>query len=101
AHTLADVLGGNRVTRSVADVATVDGLTIDWLRISDSWPSSGSTLEALRLPERVGVVVVAVIRDGETLPSPRSGLELHVEDTVVVVGTAEAVTAAGQLLRGD
>lgn len=101
AHTLADVLGGSRVTRSVTDVVTVDGVTIDWLRVSDDWPTAGRTLREVRLPEKVGVVVVAVIRAGETNPSPLADLELHGDDTVVVVGTTEAVAAAGKLLRGE
>jgi len=102
AHALADVLGGSRVIQSVGDVLqSVDGVTIDWLQVSGSWSCAGCTLRDMPLREETGVIVVAVIRAGETIPVPGPEFELHVDDTVVVVGTAESVAAAGAMLRGD
>ena len=102
AHALADILGGTRVIRSMADqLQSVDGVTIDWLLVSQNWSCAGHQLREVGLREKVGVIVVAVVRDGETLPTPGPDFEVHAGDTLVVVGTADAVTAAGAMLRGD
>lgn len=102
AHALADVLGGSRMSRSVGDVEqTVDGVTIDWLAVTERWSCAGHKLRDVKLRRDTGVIVVAVIRDGETLPTPGADFEIHVGDTIVVVGTAESVAAAGAALRGD
>lgn len=102
AHTLAEFLGGSRVARSIAEVEqTVDGVTIDWLLVTGSWSCAGHRLRDVKLREEAGVIVVAVIRDNETVPTPAADFEICVGDTIVVVGTAEAVSAAGAMLRGD
>lgn len=102
AHALADVLGGNQVARHVTEVAqSVDGVTIDWLLLTGTWPCTGRTLREIPLREKTGVMAVAVVRDGETIPMPGPDFELKEDDTMVVVGTAEGVAAAGAMLRGD
>ena len=90
------------VIRSMTDqLQSVDGVTIDWLLVSQNWSCAGHQLREVGLREKVGVIVVAVVRDGETLPTPGPDFEVHAGDTLVVVGTADAVTAAGAMLRGD
>lgn len=102
AHALADVLGGSQVSRHVEEVAqSVDGVTIDWLHLTGSWPCAGRTLREIPLREKTGVMVVSVVREGESIAMPGPDFELHADDTVVVVGTAEGVAAAGAMLRGS
>ena len=102
AHALAEALGGTHVTRLVGDVEqNVDGLTIDWLRVSGNWSCAGRTLREVPLREKTGIIVVAAVREGETIPTPSPDFNVHVDDTLVVVGTPESVAAAAAMLRGD
>lgn len=101
AHVLADVLGGSRVARSVGDtLQSVDGIVIDWLLVTSAWECAGRPLRDMNLRERTGVTVVAVVRDGETIPAPGPDFEVHADDTVVVVGTVQGVASAFEMLNG-
>jgi TrkA domain protein len=101
AHVLADVLGGSRVARSVAEtLQSVDGIAIDWLLVTAAWECAGHPLRDMNLRERTGVTVVAVVRDGQTIPAPGPDLEIHADDIVVVVGTPQGVATAFEMLNG-
>lgn len=102
AHVLADVLGGSRVARTVAGtLQSVDGIVIDWLLVTSAWKCAGHPLRDIDLREETGVTVVAVVRDGETIPAPDPDFEVHADDTVVVVGTPEGVAKASEMLSGS
>ncbi len=101
AHALADVLGGSRVARSVGDtLQAVDGIAIDWLLVTPAWECAGHPLRDMNLRARTGVTVVAVVRDGETIPAPGPDFEVHANDTVVVVGTPQGLATASEMLAG-
>ena len=61
--------------------------------------SEGKTLRDIALITNTGVFVVAVARDGETLPTPMADFRLAAGDTAVVVGTPEGIASAFELLR--
>lgn len=100
-HTLAELLGGTRVTKKLTDLQqTVEGLTLDWLPVSSLWACAGHTIGETQLRRRTGVSIVAVVRDGETTPSPTPDFLLRPGDTVVVVGTPQGIAKAGELMSG-
>jgi TrkA domain protein len=99
-RTFADVLGASHVTEHLASVQqSVRGVTIDWLPLDDTSPFAGRTLGDTALRSRTGVSVVAVVRDGDTFPSPAPDFQLEPGDTAVVVGTPEGIRNASAILR--
>lgn len=96
---VADLLGGTQLTTSLAQVQQrVEGLAIDWLPIPPSSPFAGRTIGDARVRTRTGVSIVAVLRDEDAYPAPGPEFGLLADDTVVVVGTPEGITATAALL---
>ena len=99
ARVLADLLGGTSVTERLDDLRQeIAGLAIDWLPISPHSPYAGRTIGDTALRTRTGVSIVALVRGDRPLPAPGPDEELRVDDTAVVVGTANGINAAAQLL---
>ena len=97
---LVEVLGGSQVTQTLKDLQQrVEGLAIDWLPIARDWFAAGHTIADTQMRRRTGVSIVAILRDGSTVPSPEPSEALAAGDTVVVVGTPEGIEAATDVLR--
>jgi CPA2 family monovalent cation:H+ antiporter-2 len=74
-------------------------LEVETFRIAAAAPASGKTLAELRLREQVGVTVLAIQRDGETLTNPWGGTALQAGDLVITLGKATQFAAAAALFR--
>ncbi len=99
-HTLVEVLGGSRVTANLVRLQEfVEGLAIEWLKVSPGSPIAGASIAAAGIRARSGVSVVAVLRDDQTHPAPGPEFRIAPGDTLVVVGTPDGVTAAAGILR--
>ena len=102
AHVLADLLGGATLVERFEDLRQhVAGLSIDWLPVSEESPFAGKALGATEMRTRTGVSAIAVLRNGTAIPAPGPDQVLLGGDTVVVVGVAEGIDAAAQLLRAS
>ena len=100
--TLAELLGGSQITERLTNLQqTVQGLTLDWLPINESWGCAGCTMQeaGLRLRQDTGVSIVAVVRDAQTIPTPPLDFRLLAGDTVVVVGTPQSIREAAATLQ--
>jgi TrkA domain protein len=99
-HTLVEVLGGLRVTEGLVRLQEfVEGLAIEWLKVSPGSPVTGASIAAAGIRARSGVSVVAVLRDDQTHPAPGPEFRIAAGDTLVVVGTPDGVNAAAGILR--
>ncbi|NNF56497.1 MAG: cation:proton antiporter regulatory subunit [Acidimicrobiales bacterium] len=99
ARVFADLLGGTTVTERLDNLRQeIDGLAIDWLPISPHSPYAGTTIGETALRSRTGVSIVALVRGRRPLPAPGPEQALMADDTAVVVGTVEGITAAAKLL---
>lgn len=101
ARILVDLLGGSELTERL-DVAlrqTIEGLTLEWVTIADDSSAVGTPIANLGLRTRTGASIVAVVRDGATTTSPRGDFVLRAADTVVLVGSREAIELAVETLR--
>lgn len=99
-HTLVEVLGGSRVTQSLARLQQyVEGLEIEWLSVGAASPLAGSSIAAAGIRSRSGVSVVAVLRGEATHPAPGPEFRIEAGDTLVVVGTPEGIAAATAVVR--
>jgi TrkA domain protein len=100
-HRLAELLGGTRVTETITSLQqSVPGLTIDWLPIAPTSACANHSIADFGIRGQTGVSIVAVLRDGDTIPSPEPGFVLQPGDTAVAVGTPAAIRKAFALLRG-
>jgi len=99
ARVLADLLGGTSVTHRLDELRQeIDGLVIDWLPISGHSAYAGKTIGDTALRTQTGVTIVALVRGDRPIPAPGPDEVLQVDDTAVVVGTAEGIDAATQML---
>jgi TrkA domain protein len=52
-----------------------------------------------RIRTRCGASIVAIMREGEVVPSPGPDLILHTGDLLIAVGTQEGLDSAADILR--
>jgi TrkA domain protein len=100
-HTLAELLGADQITERITNLQqSVEGLALDWLTIPPGSAYAGATIGDTQLRRRTGVSVVAIIRDDQTIPAPGPEVRLEPGDSAVVVGPAECIQKAFELLQG-
>lgn len=88
-RTLGEMLGGSKVSEVTSEVVQqVEGLTIDWLTVGPSSAFANQSIGDGMFRTRTGVSIVAVVRDGETIPGPGPDHVLVEGDVAVAVGTS-------------
>jgi len=102
-HALSELLGGSRVAENLTTELhqRVEGLSIDWLEVSSSSSLAGRPFSETRIRTSTGVLVVAVLRDDETIPTPGPDFVLQPDDTAFVVGPPRGIKQLAALLRGE
>lgn len=101
-RTLAELLGGSRIVERLEELPhQIEGLVIEWLQVTDDSPLADRTIADSEVRARTGASIVALVREGEAIPAPGADDRMHAGDTVVVVGTPEAVAALDDLLAED
>jgi TrkA domain protein len=99
---VAELLGGTQLVESLGHLQQrVEGLAIDWLPLPPASPFVGRTIGDAAVRTRTGVSIVAVIRGDQAFPAPGPGFAFDADDTAVVVGTPEGITATAALLSGS
>jgi len=102
AHTLAELLGGTRITESLDRLEQLPGLSIDWFTVDYDDYIAGQKLGDLASRGVVGLTVVAVVRGESANPAPSDDFTVFPGDTLVVAGSPEKVTKAFNFYRtGD
>lgn len=99
AHTLAELLGGTRITESLSGLDSIPGLAIDWFSVDYEDHIAGKKLGNLASRGVVGLTVVAVVRADSANPAPGDDFTVFPGDTIVVAGTAEKVMKAFAFYR--
>ena len=100
ARQLGAVIGGAyERPKIVEDLEVALGeLAIEWIPVPDTSPAIGHSLEECGFRRRVGITVIAILRE----PEPVSGAQPHdviqKGDTLVTVGKAGAYAAFRRLL---
>jgi TrkA domain protein len=98
ANGVAELLGTSRIVERLADLQRqVVGLATIQVPITAGSPYDGRTLGDTRARTRTGASIVAVIRAGGIIGSPRPDFVFHPGDLVVVVGTAEGAEGVTDL----
>ncbi len=85
-----------------ASIETVlgDDTLLEWVELDDDSPLDGRTLGEAQLRQRTGASVVAVQRDDEVVSSPAGDTAVAAGDTLVVLGSREAVKTFQDLASG-
>jgi len=99
AHTLAELLGGTRITESLSKLDAIPGLSIDWFTVDYEDHIAGQKLGNLASRGVVGLTVVAVVRGDSANPAPADDFTVFPGDTLVVAGTPEKVAKAFNFYR--
>lgn len=101
ARTLADLLGVPHISEQLNAVQhEIEGLAIDWLRITDTSPLAGCSLAESAIHTHTGVSVVAVTRAGTAVAAPRADFVLEAGDLIVAVGSPDGIAQLHDLARG-
>ena len=99
-RTVAELLGASRVTEAVAAVQQeIEGLAIEWIELTPTSPASGATIGDGMYRTKTGSSIVAVIRDGQSIPAPGPEFGLLSGDVVVAVGTIDGLAMMRELIR--
>ncbi|GAA1541563.1 cation:proton antiporter regulatory subunit [Actinomadura kijaniata] len=99
ANALAELLGTGRVVERLAELnRQVEGLVTEQIPISAASPYAGRSLGDTRARTRTGASIVAVVRNGQVIASPRPDFVFQGDDVVVAVGTAEGAAAVARIL---
>ena len=99
ANVLAELLGGARIVERLAELERqADGLVSRQVRIHTDSPYDGRTLADTQARTRTGASIVAVVRHGEVIASPRPNFRFDTGDVVVVIGTEDGTSAVETLL---
>jgi TrkA domain protein len=99
AHTLAELLGGTRITESLTNLDSIPGLTIDWFHVDYDDHIAGKPLGDLGIIGVVGVTIVAVVRGESANPAPDEHFTVFPGDTLVAAGSPEKVAKAFTFFR--
>ena len=99
AHTLAELLGGTRITESLSSLDQIPGLSIDWFTVDYEDHIAGQSLGNLASRGVVGLTVVAVVRGESANTAPADDFKVFPGDTLVVAGSPEKVAKAFTFYR--
>ena len=99
AHTLAELLGGTRITESLSRLDEIPGLSIDWFSVDYEHYIAGKRLGEIAGHGVVGLTVVAVVRGDAANPAPSGDFKVFPGDTLVVAGSPEKVAKAFAFYR--
>ena len=89
--------GGPR-TVGVARPPATPGLEIGTYPITPTSAARGKTLAELDLPRVAGAIVVALVRGGEVVASPRGAVTAEPDDLFVLLGTNDQLDRAVRVL---
>ncbi len=70
------------------------GIEITWVQIPPEHPLVGQSLIEANIRSRTGVSVVAIFRDDQLIPNPKSSTVFQADDRIGLIGDPEDVGAA-------
>jgi CPA2 family monovalent cation:H+ antiporter-2 len=79
----------------------LDGTATETIYLTTESPALGKTLAKLNLRNQTGVTVVAAVRAGATEINPGGDFKLQADDVLVLLGDAENINVARNLLQKD
>ncbi|GAB2863089.1 cation:proton antiporter regulatory subunit [Nocardioides pacificus] len=101
AETLAGLLGAPRIVEKFADLTReIPGLVSATVDLPARSPYDGASLGDTRCRTQTGASIVAIVRGDGVLTSPGPDERLRAGDSLVVIGTRDAIDAVRHILLG-
>jgi len=101
ASKVSELLGGTNITARLDSLKhMVEGLAIEWITMPEAGGLTGKTIGDGRIRTESSASVVAVIRNEDGIPGPGPEFVLEARDTVLVMGSDNAVGKARAILIG-
>ena len=98
---LAELLGGTNITARLDTLRhEVEGLAIEWITMPAKGGLTRKKIADGKIRTTTSASVVAVIRDEALTPGPDPSFVFAAGDTVLVMGSDEAVSKAATILTG-
>ena len=97
---IVEEIGGRRLARSLTTPAIVDFLdfattsgetSLESLKVSPGTKIANKKIKELRIEEKIGATILAIIRDDKVISDVGPEDELRVGDTVVVIGKKKSL----------
>jgi voltage-gated potassium channel len=97
---MVEEIGGRRLAKSLTKPAIVDFFdfatktgeaSLESLTVEQGAKIANKKIKELRIKERIGASIVAIIREGKVIPSVGPEDEIKEGDTVVVIGKKESL----------
>jgi TrkA domain protein len=99
ASTLAGLLGAPQLVEQLAaEQRDLEGVSTRQLSLRAGSPYAGRPLGDTRMRTRTTASIVAVVRGGQTIPSPGPDFSMAAGDQLIVVGTGAGLDAAATIL---
>ncbi|KUK80161.1 MAG: K+ transport system, NAD-binding component [Mesotoga prima] len=76
-------------------------LRFEEVRVPESFPEKGQTLEALRIPQKIGLIIIATVSGGVSKFNPSASTVVKPGDSLMVLGGHEQVLKLQSFLNGD
>lgn len=100
-RTVSELLGASQVTEAVEAVQQeIEGLAIEWIELGPMSAAASTTIGDGMYRTQTGSSIVAVFRDGQSIPAPGPEFRLLTGDVIVAVGTTDGVASMRDLIRG-
>lgn len=88
--------------RSLDDLLSAfEGIEITWMKLQGDSPLVGKTLAEAGIRAFSGASVVALIRDGQLLPNPKSVTVFEVGDRLGIIGEKDQIETARELICNE
>jgi TrkA domain protein len=101
ANLVAEILGAPQLVARLADLQRrADDVLTEQLPLPVESPYAGRPLGDTAARTRTGASIVAVLREGATIPSPGPDFVLEGGDLVVTVGTRDGIDRVARILDG-
>ena len=82
----------NQLVNSVRD------MEIAWRQVSAGSPLIGHTIAETNLRAHTGASIVALVREKKLMANPKSDTPFHLHDVIALIGEAEQIAAAEQII---
>jgi TrkA domain protein len=98
---VAELLGGTKITARLEELKhSVEGLAIEWITMPASGGLTGKRIADGQIRTYTSASVVAIIRGDRAIPGPQPDFTFETGDTVLVMGSYDAVDRARAILTG-
>lgn len=104
ARKISPIIGGTYFRPTLIDqlqASLTKGVNIEWIKVPKTSDVAGKVIKDLDIRKKTDASIIAIVRGDTTIPNPNPSTTINVDDTLIVIGTAEnIVKLKGMIERG-